>query len=168
MRVRALIGIAAATAALLVVAVAPSGAIPGGNFKASLIGYEEVPAISSDATGTFEARLAETETGSVIEYELAYSGIPTTVLAAHIHLGQFSANGGVSAFLCGGVDTPVCPPTGGTVTGTIEAADVIGPAAQGIAAGEIEELIDAMVFGVTYANVHSMAHPGGEIRGQIS
>ena len=170
MRVRALIGIAAAAVVLLVVAVAPSGAVPGGTFKASLIGYEEVPAISTVATGTFEAKIAETATGPVIEYELAYSGIPTTVLFAHIHLGQFSANGGVSAFLCGGGDKPPCPATstGETpVTGTIDAADVIGPAGQGIAAGEIQELIDAMVFGVTYANVHSVAHPGGEIRGQI-
>jgi CHRD domain len=167
MRVRALIGIAAAAAAFLVVAVAPSGANGGGNFKASLIGYEEVPAVSTDATGTFEAKVVETESGPVIEYELTYSDVPANVLFAHIHLGQFSANGGVSAFLCEGGDKPACPENSGTVTGTIDAADVIGPATQGITAGQIEELIDAMVFGVTYANVHSMTHPGGEIRGQI-
>jgi CHRD domain len=167
MRVRALIGIAAAAAALLVVAVAPSGATPGGTFKASLTGYEEVPTLSSPATGSFEAKVDQTETGPVIEYELSYSGFENDVLFAHIHLGQAATNGGVIAFLCGGGDKPACPDPGGTVTGTIDAADVIGPAGQGIAATEIQEAIDAMIAGVVYANVHTNVFPGGEIRGQI-
>ena len=176
MRVRALIGIAAATAALLVVAVAPSGAVPGGTFKANLTGFEEVPAISTDASGTFEAKIDPA--GPTIEYTLSYSDIQNA-FAAHIHFGQAAVNGGVSVFLCGGGDKPVCPATGGTVTGTIDAADVIGPANQGIAAGELDELIAAMGAGVSYANVHTNDNiaptntgpgdfPGGEIRGQIS
>ena len=40
-------------------------------------------------------------------------------------------------------------------------------AGQGIAAGEINELIAAMKAGFTYANVHTATHGGGEIRGQI-
>ena len=39
--------------------------------------------------------------------------------------------------------------------------------AQKIAAGEIGELIAAMKAGATYANVHTMEFPGGEIRGQL-
>jgi len=39
--------------------------------------------------------------------------------------------------------------------------------AQGIAAGEIAEIIRAMRAGVTYANVHTNKHPTGEIRGQL-
>ncbi len=54
-----------------------------------------------------------------------------------------------------------------TVTGTIDADDVIGPAAQGIAPGELGELVRAMKSGVTYANVHSTKFPGGEIRSQL-
>ena len=53
------------------------------------------------------------------------------------------------------------------MTGTIAAADVIGPAAQGIAPGEFRELVRAMRAGATYANVHSTTFPAGEIRGQI-
>jgi hypothetical protein len=45
---------------------------------------------------------------------------------------------------------------------------VIGPAGQGIAAGEFAELLAAMRAGVTYVNVHSTLYPGGEIRAQIS
>ena len=44
---------------------------------------------------------------------------------------------------------------------------MIGPANQGIAAGEFDELVRAIRAGVTYANVHSEKFPGGEIRGQI-
>ena len=44
---------------------------------------------------------------------------------------------------------------------------MIGPAAQGIAAGELGELSRAMRAGVTYANVHTATYPAGEIRGQI-
>lgn len=61
--------------------------------------------------------------------------MPTAAGAAHIHLGARATTGGVSAFLCGG-GKPSCPPTGGTVTGTITRADVIGPASQGIEPGE--------------------------------
>jgi hypothetical protein len=165
---------AAGLVALAMLLVAPTLAQGArGRFRARLSGYQEVPAISTDARGSFSARVLS---GPAIEYELSYSNIQNAV-AAHIHLGQRAVNGGVSAFLCGG-SAPACPATGGTVTGTIEAADVVGPAGQGIAAGEIDELIDAMKNGVTYANVHTDDgveppntgpgdFPGGEIRGQI-
>jgi len=44
---------------------------------------------------------------------------------------------------------------------------VIGPAGQGIAAGEFAELLAAIRAGKTYANVHSAKFPGGEIRAQL-
>jgi hypothetical protein len=64
--------------------------------------------------------------------------------------------------------TPTCPAPGGTVTGTITPVEVVGPAGQGIAAGEFEELVAAIRAGRAYANVHSSKFPGGEIRGQIN
>jgi len=54
------------------------------------------------------------------------------------------------------------------VSGTITAAEVIGPTSQGLAPGEFAELLRAIDENVTYANVHSSEHPSGEIRGQIS
>jgi hypothetical protein len=174
MRARVLLAAVVVVAAVGVLVV-PSVATPGGNFKATLTGYEEVPAVSTDATGTFQAKIDPS--GPTIEYTLSYSNIQNA-FAAHIHFGQTAVNGGVSAFLCGGGDKPACPPTGGTVSGVIDATDIVGPASQGIAAGEIDELIDAMIAGVTYANVHTNDNvaptntgpgdfPGGEIRGQI-
>jgi hypothetical protein len=138
----------------------------GRMMKADLAGFSEVPAVSSTGTGELLARIANDE--SSIDYTLSYENLEgTTTSAAHIHLGQEDVNGGVIAFLCGGGGKPACPPTSGSVSGTITAADVIGPAAQGIAAGELAEAITAMRQGVTYANVHTNKHPGGEIRGQL-
>ena len=136
------------------------------SFKADLSGYEEVPAISS--TGTGDLRLRVDENNQLVEYELSYENLEgTTTTAAHIHLGQKSVNGGVIVFFCGGGGKPPCTPTSGSFTGTFAAADVLGPAAQGIAAGELEEVVQALRAGQVYANVHTNKHPGGEIRGQV-
>jgi hypothetical protein len=69
-------------------------------------------------------------------------------------------------FLCGGGGKPACPASG-TVTGTLVAADVVGPTGQGIAAGEFAELVSAIRAGATYVNVHTSTFPGGEIRAQL-
>jgi CHRD domain len=158
--------LAVLSAGLLVTSLAGASGSGKQNIKANLTGFQEVPAVSSFGSGTFTAVIDDAQT---ITYELSFGGLNSPTLFAHIHLGQRGANGGVSAFLCGGGDKPACP-TGGatdTVSGVIDAADVIGPAGQGIAAGEFDELVRAIRAGVTYANVHSMTQPGGEIRGQI-
>jgi len=62
---------------------------------------------------------------------------------------------------------PACPPSPGRVQGRITAADVVRPAAQGLAAGVADELIRAMRSGAAYAQRHTDKHPSGEIRGQI-
>ena len=145
------------------------------NLKASLVGYQEVPAVSTAADGEFRARISEDETQ--ITYELSYKELEGDVLQAHIHLGQPGVNGGISVWLCGNpnVSPPVnppagtqaCPPAPATITGTITAANVVGPTAQGIAPGEFAELVRAIRAGATYANVHTSKFPGGEIRSQI-
>jgi len=134
------------------------------SIKATLSGGNEVPAVSS--TGTGEIRITVAADEQSFSYDLTYSGLEGTALFAHIHLGQEGVNGGVIVFLCGGGGKPVCPASG-TVTGTVVAADVIGPVGQGIAAGELAEALAAMRAGLTYANVHTTKHPGGEIRGQL-
>ena len=162
-----LLAIAVLAAGLLVASLA--GATSGKtSFKANLVGYNEVPAVSSNGSGSFRAMIDDD--AQTITYELTYGGLNSTALFAHIHLGQRNVNGGVSAFLCGGGDKPPCPAGTGapeTVTGVIDATDVIGPAAQGIAPGEFDELVRAIRARVTYANVHSVTQPGGEIRDQL-
>jgi hypothetical protein len=160
-RIRLAAGVAVVAIASVVATTALAG--DGGNAKAKLSGFEEVPAISTAGSGEFKAKIRSQQ----IDYTLSYRDLEGgAVSAAHIHLGQRSVNGGVSAFLCGGGDKPPCPPSG-TVEGTIDPTDVIGPANQGIAPGEFDELVRAIRAGVTYANVHTTQFPGGEIRGQI-
>lgn len=135
--------------------------------KARLSGYRESPSVSSTGGGAFRARLEEAS----LEFELSYSGLEGSVTQAHIHLGQRGVNGGVMIFLCSNLTgaplgTPPCPQDG-SVSGVRTASDVIGPAGQGIAAGEFAEALRAIRSGNTYVNVHSTKHPGGEIRGQV-
>ena len=127
-------------------------------------GYLEVPSVSTSARGTIEVKI---NNNSTIEYKLTYSGLSSNALFAHIHFAQPGVNGGIAAFLCGGGGKSACPATAGTVSGTIGSGDVTALAGQGIAAGEIGELIAAMKAGFTYANVHSTNFGGGELRGQI-
>jgi len=164
--------LAAVVAVLGLLGVVAAAVAGGGSrdVREHLQGYEEVPAVSSTGSGEFRARIRDT----AIEYKLSYRDLEGDVLQAHIHLGQERVNGGVSAFLCSNVGSPppttppACPgTTDGTVSGTIVAADVVGPAGQGIAPGEYAELLRAIRAGVTYANVHTDKHPGGEIRGQL-
>jgi hypothetical protein len=161
-------GVGALVLVLTVVAVAMAhggGARHGGQ-TAHLDGYQEVPPISTTATGRFKAKIA----GDHIDYKLSYSGFTSDVQFAHIHFGQFAVEGGVLVFLCGGGGKPACPATSGEVTGTIVPADVHEVAAQGFTGTADElfaKLVDAIKHGATYANVHSTQYPDGEIRGQI-
>ena len=161
------IQLAAGVAVIAIVSVVATTALAGDGkeVSAKLIGYEEVPSVSTVASGKFKAKI--NRSAQRIDYRLSFEDLEANSLFAHIHLGQRTANGGVSVFLCGGGDKPPCPATSGTVEGTIDPADVIGPANQGIAPGEFDELVRAIRAGVTYANVHSTKFPGGEIRGQI-
>jgi hypothetical protein len=119
-------------------------------------GYDEVPTLSSPAKAEFDAKIVRDDTE--IRYELSYSGFPTAVQQAHIHLGRRGVNGGIG--------TQACPTPAGTITGVLTAANVIGPAAQGIAAGEFEEVVRVIREGAAYVNIHTAAFPGGEIRDQ--
>jgi hypothetical protein len=167
-RAKLAVGVTALTA--MGVAGAVALAQGGSDFKERLTGYQEVPALSTSGHGTFRASIRNH--GTAIRYRLSYAGLEAKPLQAHIHLGQRGVNAGVIVFLCdntgaGPAGTKPCPDPSGTVTGTLRAADVIGPAAQGIAPGEFRELVRAMRAGATYANVHTEKYTGGEIRAQL-
>jgi hypothetical protein len=144
---------------------------------ATLIGYQEVPSVSTPGKGEFHATISSDQTS--IDYELTFSNLVGTVQQSHIHVAQRSVNGSVVVWLCQTTTTPApaavagitpfCPQSG-TVTGTITAANVVtaGTASQQIVAGELAKVIAAIRGGVAYANVHATPlNPGGEIRGQI-
>ena len=180
---------------LLIAAAVPSTAVAADKkFEADLSGYQEVHfsggsftppaaftagflrgAISTPATGKFKAEL--NSAGTLIHYELSYSGLVGTVTQAHIHFGQPSTVGGIVVWLCETTlaeappavadATPTCPPSG-TVTGTIAPAQVLAQATQGFPAGDLQELVRAIRNNAAYANVHSTTFGPGEIRGHIN
>lgn len=136
-----------------------------------LSGFEEDPAALS-TTGTGSLHLTIDEDDQELTYELSYADLEGDVTQAHIHLGGIAQSGGISTFLCsnlgnGPAGTQACPAAPATITGTLTAAQVIGPVPQGILAGEMAELIDAIQADTTYVNVHSTKYPGGEIRSQL-
>ena len=109
--------------------------------KATLLGYEEPPSVSTTGHGTFEAKISQDEES--FDYELTFADLEGTVTQSHIHIGQSFASGGISVWLCRTAspappptvpaDTPVCGPPGGPgpeAEGTISAEDVVGPTGQ--------------------------------------
>ena len=131
-----------------------------------MIGGEETPAIYTAGSGVFTARILDNDTR--IDFRMAYENLSGPPLFAHVHFGQRGVAGAVSFFLCGGSTKPLCPASNsGVVTGTVVAADVIGPAAQGIAPGNLAAIIAEIRAGLAYANMHTVKHMTGEIRGQI-
>jgi len=145
--------------------------------EAELTGFEEVPVVSTFASGDFEARISRDEQS--IDFLLRYRGLQGTVTQAHVHVAQLSVNGSIVFFLCQTSANPdptklsdECPAgkeTEAVVTGTITAANVIAGSMepQQLTAGDLAEVIRAIRADAAYVNVHTDLSPGGEIRGQI-
>ena len=160
---------------LALVGIVPSvaQAQEGRAFKATLVSYEEVPALSNVGTGPFTMLTDFSDTSC--DFTLTFPGIAGTgATQSHIHFAQKGVNGGMVVFFCTnlgnappGPAVPACP-ANGTVGGKITSANVsAGGNAQGIAAGEFAEVLKAIRAGTAYVNVHSALFPGGEIRGQL-
>jgi hypothetical protein len=168
-----MLGTLVATTALTSAAVAhePSG------FHATLSGFEEVGALNnqsgailSEGRGTLDLKLDErTQT---LSFTLRFSNLTSMVTQSHIHFGKIHMAGGVMVFFCSNLPNPPagtqpCPVNGGTVTGTITAANILGIAGQNVKAEDFDALEDALESNTAYVNVHTANFPAGEIRGQI-
>jgi hypothetical protein len=134
---------------------------------AFLLGINETPSVSTPATGRLTAVIDEDS--QLITFKLSYDNLTGNAAVAHIHFGERHVAGGVMVFLCGGGGQPACPPgTSADISGSIMPTNVVGPTAQGITAGEFAKVLAAIRSGASYANVHTVMFPLGEIRGQVS
>jgi hypothetical protein len=150
---------------MLVVALqAQDDRAPRKVFGAVLKGANESPLTLSGGSG--HLRLSVSDDESSVHFVLEFTGLQTTVLFSHIHVGQPNINGAVTVFFCGGNGTQPCPQEG-IVEGDFTANDVIGLTPQQLEPNNLQKLLAAIRAGETYANVHTMDSPGGEIRGQI-
>jgi hypothetical protein len=161
----------AAVGAVAVAVAAIAAAHGGGGIREQLSGYQEVPALSTPGHGTFQAFI--NQGAGEIRWQETFGDLETDVTQSHIHFENRTNNGPIVVFLCtnlgnGPAGTQACPAKGGTISGVIKAADVgNGAAAQGLAAGEFDELVRAIKAGAMYVNVHTVGRPGGEIRAQL-
>jgi hypothetical protein len=153
--------IAALTASVL---ATPAAHSQTERFSANLVGANEVPSINTAGTGAFGMKMQQ----GVITFELTFSDLSSNLTVAHLHFADSKVAGGVMIFLCGGGGQPDCPAaTSGNITGTITAANVTGPTTQGFAVGDLDSALEAVRAGLSYANLHTVNFPGGEIRGQL-
>jgi len=135
------------------------------NFTATLAKAPIGTPDTNSTTATGSATLAVV--GGTIIYRIDVTGI-TNVTLAHIH-GPAAPSGsaGVIVNFCGTTQsaTPTTPPcASGTVTGVL----VSGVSSLTPGAGmTFDRLLTLLKTDSAYVNVHTSAHPGGEIRGTI-
>lgn len=153
-----------ATIVAMLAAVGVAAANGPANHHAHLTGDAEVPAVATNATG--QAKVQISPDGSELSYRVNVANIHD-VLMAHLHVAPAGVNGPVVVWLYP-EDGP--PPqliegrTQGTLaTGTVTADDLVGPL-EGATIADLAALIEA---GEVYVNVHTVANPGGEVRGQL-
>lgn len=139
-----------------------------------LRGGNENPPVFTDGLGTFRARLFPDRIEFRLRYDIATDQSDVTL--AHLHVANPGTNGGIVVFLCAnapavtppGATARPCPPSPGLVAGEIVAADVQADPDGVLTAGSLDGLTRLMKQGAVYANVHSVDHPTGEVRGQVS
>ena len=124
-------------------------------FTAALSGAGEVPPVDTNGSGT----ATFTAQGDEVVFTIQVQNM-TAVTAAHIHAGAAGANGGVVVPLfarAAGVDIT----NGMLVSSSFTEADIVAETGATMAS-----LLAMMASGGAYVNVHTMANPPGEIRGQ--
>ncbi len=129
------------------------------NFRTRMKGDFEVPPVATEALGISLFRYAQDSAG--VYFILGVNHIQD-VTAAHIHLAPPGENGPVVVPLFMG------PLREGNFVGPLNRGMITADQLTGPLAGmTIQDLVMEMEKGNTYVNVHTSAHPAGEIRGQI-
>jgi hypothetical protein len=112
-----------------------------GVMSVPLSGKNEVPPNATTGSGTARVELD----GSVIKWNVTYSGTTGPVTAGHFH-GPAAA----------GANAGVVVPFTGALTSPIVGQATLTPAQ-----------VDQVKQGLWYVNLHTAANPGGELRGQV-
>lgn len=103
-------------------------------------GSNEVPAVTTSATGTVTA--SYDKTSKILTYNVVYAGLTPT--AGHFHLGTPGTNGSII------IQFPYVSYS------PIVGSALLTPAQE-----------TALLAGGLYANLHTAANPGGEIRANV-
>jgi hypothetical protein len=147
-------------------------------FRAFITGFNEVGALNAETgailtngTGTLDLKLDRNS--QTLTFTLKFENLSSAVTQSHIHFGKVHTPGGVMVFFCSNLasapaGTQACPANGGTVTGTLTAANLLAVPGQNVPAGDFTAIVDALLTDSAYVNVHTVNFPAGEIRGQLT
>jgi CHRD domain len=152
---------------LLIPAANAQGRRGGGRARmmkmtATLAGNEQVPPVESSATGSFTLM---PEGRGKLAYTLDVNGL-TDPTMAHLHMAAMGKDGPPVVWLYGDKMHPATKTgevSGMLAQGTITAADLVGP----MKGKTLADLMREIRMGNIYVNVHTKAHPAGELRGQV-
>lgn len=112
-------------------------------FTATLSGDHEIPAVTTDATGT--AIFTVDDVAKTICGKVTYADLSSSLSAMHIHEGD---------------DTVA---SGGVIQAIANDASPVNVNIENVTADKLTKILT----GETYFNIHSKDHGGGEIRGQL-
>jgi hypothetical protein len=129
-------------------------------FTAALSGSNEAPPVPATGAGGV-ATITLNLNAQTLDWVVDVFNFPSGVTAGHIHAG----GPGVAGPVVVNFTVPTTASNDFRITGTARPADVVPRAAQGV--NTWEDLVQAIMTGQTYVNVHSQVNPGGEIRGQL-
>ena len=131
------------------------------NFNVVLSGENEVPPVVTDTTGTANLHVNQSLTEIDFKLDIKNATNVLGVAGAHLHCAPAGVNGPVVVFLAGafspGFDGKV------QLRATLTDESILGPAC----GANIAELVESMLDGNVYINVHSTEVPSGVIRGDI-
>lgn len=112
-------------------------------FSTQMTGSNQVPRVATAATGRADAVLNK-ETG-LLRWKLSFTGLSGPATAGHFHgPAAIGTTGNIALAFKGAVKSPL---EGRATLTAAQAADLLA--------------------GKWYVNIHTAAHPGGEIRGQL-
>ncbi|HEY3385345.1 MAG TPA: CHRD domain-containing protein [Saprospiraceae bacterium] len=112
-------------------------------YTALMSGANEVPAVTTDGKGLGVFQLNQSQTS--VKFKVLFFGLTSDVVGAHIHNAPAGVNGPVIFDL---------------------APFIFGNSIEGV--WEPGAMLDALLAGELYINVHTVNNPGGEIRAQLT
>ncbi|HEV8265815.1 MAG TPA: CHRD domain-containing protein [Gemmatimonadales bacterium] len=151
--------------------------LPAEEFEAAMSGAQEIPAVTTTATGT--ARFAVLY-DTILAFRIDVAGIDSTT-AAHIHEGAAGASGPILVTLftaptvctSSNVASPRCRAgfTGPLAQGQVRPSQMRDTTMSGYGVtlrDRYDSLLVRINNGTVYVNVHNRANPGGHMRGQTA
>jgi len=112
--------------------------------SARMDGMQEVPMVTTNATGVAGMQLSSMR--DTLYVNVSANGLSGPIQGIHIHMGMIGENGGVVIDL---------------------SSYVVGNRVYAVLTDLGSEIIEELLMGNYYLNLHTTMHPNGEIRGQI-